>query len=93
MRRKSGPQTGLADPAPYPLRGYRERAPVIPKIKEFAELTLDDGVVLKGYVFVDATARIQDLLNDPTPFFPFIDETDNIHLINKSVIVRARPYD
>jgi hypothetical protein len=39
----------------------------IPKVSEYAELTLTDGTVLSGYVFVDATARIQDLLNDSAP--------------------------
>ena len=39
----------------------------IPKVREYAELTLTDGTVLSGYVFVDATARIQDLLNGSEP--------------------------
>ena len=34
---------------------------------KLAELKLTDGTVLSGYVFVDATARIQDLLNDSAP--------------------------
>jgi len=35
----------------------------IPKIREHAELTLSDGTHLVGHVFIDATSRIQDLLN------------------------------
>lgn len=46
----------------------------VPKVREYAELKLSDGTVLSGYVFVDATARIQDLLNDEAAFMPFIDQ-------------------
>jgi hypothetical protein len=31
---------------------------------------------MNGYVFVDATARIQDLLSGSAPFMPFIDSTE-----------------
>lgn len=65
----------------------------IPKVREYAELTLSDGMVLSGYVFVDATARIQDLLNDNAPFMPFIDNSETVHLINKMAIVRIQPFD
>lgn len=65
----------------------------IPKVREYAELTLSDGMVLSGYVFVDATARIQDLLNDNAPFMPFIDNSETVHLINKMAIIRIQPFD
>lgn len=65
----------------------------IPKIRQHAEITLSDGVTLNGYVFVEATARIQDLLNDPMPFMPFMDETDTVHILNKTAIVRVLPFD
>ena len=65
----------------------------IPKIREYAELSLTDGTVLSGYVFVEATARIQDLLNDSTPFMPFIDQNETVHLVNKRAIVRIQPFD
>ena len=65
----------------------------IPKVREYAELKLSDGTVMSGYVFVDATARIQDLLNDTTPFMPFIDDSETIHLLNKTAIVKVRPFD
>jgi len=48
----------------------------IPKVREYAETTLTDGTVMNGYVFVDATARIQDLLSGSAPFMPFIDSTE-----------------
>ena len=65
----------------------------IPKVREYAELTLTDGTVLSGYVFVDATARIQDILNDSAPFMPFIDNSETVHLVNKIAIVRIQPFD
>jgi hypothetical protein len=65
----------------------------LPKVREYAELKLSDGTVMSGYVFVDATARIQDLLNDSAHFMPFIDDTETIHLLNKAAIVRVRPFD
>ncbi|WP_295799321.1 hypothetical protein [uncultured Microbulbifer sp.] len=54
---------------------------------------MSDGIVLNGYVFVEATSRIQDLLNDGNPFMPFVDDTETVHLLNKTAIVRVVPYD
>lgn len=65
----------------------------IPKLRQYAEITMNDGSVLTGYVFVEATARIQDLLNDNLPFMPFIDGQETVHLINKNAIVRVLPFD
>ena len=65
----------------------------IPKVREYAELKLSDGTIMSGYVFVDATAHIQDLLNDDAAFMPFIDQNETIHLLNKSAIVKIRPFD
>lgn len=65
----------------------------VPKVREYAELKLSDWTVLNGYVFVDATARIQDLLNDEAAFMPFIDQDETIHLLNKAAIVKIRPFD
>ena len=65
----------------------------IPKVQESAEITLADGTVMVGYLFIEATSRIQDVLNSPTPFFPFIDGDGQLHLINKSVVARVRPFD
>lgn len=67
--------------------------PKIPKIRQYAQLRLTDGTEMTGYVFVEATMRIQDLLNGPQPFIPFIDEDDTILLINKTAIVQLRPFD
>jgi hypothetical protein len=67
--------------------------PKVPKVREHAEIVLADGTRMKGYVFVDASLRIQDLLNAPNDFFPFVDEEDVVHLINKRQIAHLRPYD
>lgn len=75
------------------MRAVANMQQKIPKVREYAELTLSDGTVMSGYVFVDATARIQDLLNDEAAFMPFIDQDETIHLLNKAAIVRIRPFD
>lgn len=67
--------------------------PKIPKIRQFAHLTMMNGVVMNGYIFVDATARIQDVLNSATQFIPFVDENEVIHLINKNSISEVLPHD
>lgn len=75
------------------MRTATHFAPKIPKIREYAEIQLSDGSILTGYVFVEATARIQDLLNDSAPFMPFVEEDGTVHLLNKSAIVKVRPFD
>ena len=49
------------------------RMPKIPKVREYVELTLGNDKLLKGYVFIDATSRIQDLLNTDHPFIAVVD--------------------
>ena len=71
----------------------RQEIPRIPKVREYAQIELSDGSVMNGYVFVEATLRIQDVLNSAAPFIPFVDEEDVVHLVNKSAILRVRPYD
>ena len=67
--------------------------PKIPKIREQAEVTMSDGTQMRGYVFIDATSRIQDLLNAPSNFFPFIDERNEMHLLNKLHVSYIKPFD
>lgn len=71
----------------------RQDIPRIPKVREYAQIELSNGSVMNGYVFVEATLRIQDVLNSAAPFIPFVDEEDVVHLVNKSAILRVRPYD
>jgi hypothetical protein len=70
-----------------------QNLPKIPKVREYAELELADGTKMTGYMFVDATSRIQDVLNDEKPYFAFADEDGSVVLINKAAIVRVRPFD
>jgi hypothetical protein len=67
--------------------------PKIPKVREYAEIELADGSKMTGYMFVEATLRIQDVLNDDKAYFAFADEKDQVVLINKAAIVRVRPFD
>ncbi len=69
------------------------RMPKIPKVREYVELVLGDGAILKGHVFIEATMRVQDLLNGDLRFFPFVDEDERIHLVNKDWVRSVRPYD
>lgn len=71
----------------------RQDFPRIPKVREYAQIELNNGSVMNGYVFVEATLRIQDVLNSAAPFIPFVDEEDVVHLVNKSAILKVRPYD
>jgi len=48
--------------------------PKIPKLREYAEIELADGSKMTGHMFVEATTRIQDVLNDDLAYFAFIDE-------------------
>ncbi len=65
----------------------------IPMVRAYAELTLSDGVRLTGHMFVEATTRLQDVLNDERLFFPFISEADGFVLVNKNTVARVRPLD
>lgn len=67
--------------------------PKIPKIREYAQVKMSDGSVLTGYVFVEATSRIQNVLNSATQFIPFVDENEVILLLNKTSIAHLRPFD
>ena len=78
---------------PRPAAGTDRGALRVPKVREYAEIKLDDGQVLTGHVFIDATMRIQDLLNGAEHFFPFIDEHDEVRLINKAAVIQVRPFD
>ena len=50
---------------------------------------------MTGYMFIEATSRIQDILNDDKPYFAFAGEgeDDGVVLINKAAVVRVRPFD
>lgn len=67
--------------------------PKIPKLREYAEIELADGSKMTGHMFVEATTRIQDVLNDDLAYFAFIDEEEHVHLLNKAAVMRVRPFD
>ena len=69
------------------------RFPKVPKVRVHADVSLQDGTQFRGQVFVEATSRIQDVMNSPEPFFPFVDEGGTVHLINKSSVVQLTPHD
>ena len=54
----------------------RQSGSKIPKVQAHDRLTMTDGSVLTGYVFVGATSRIEDFLNGKTQIIPFIDDAD-----------------
>lgn len=66
----------------------------IPKISVEVELTLIDGQVMTGQVFILATQRVLDLLNAVEPFLPFRRQgSGEVILLNKAAIAVARPLD
>ncbi len=69
------------------------RMPQIPKVRVRADVTLSDGTLLDGHVFIEATSRIQDLLNGEEPFFAFVDSDGTLHLINKISVIQVVPHD
>ena len=69
------------------------RFPKVPKVRVHADVSLQDRTQFRGQVFVEATSRIQDVMNSPEPFFPFVDEGGTVHLINKSSVVQLTPHD
>lgn len=69
------------------------RFPRVPKVRVHADVALQNGAQVRGQVFVEATTRIQDLMNSPEPFFPFIDENGTVHLLNKNSVVQLTPHD
>jgi hypothetical protein len=70
-----------------------QKFPKIPKVREYAELELADGTKMTGYMFVEATSRIQDVLNDEKAYFAFAGEDESVVLVNKAAILRVRPFD
>lgn len=57
------------------------------------EIILVDGTPLAGSVFIGLDERIQELLNDPKPFFPLRMNNNDVLLINKSAVAVCKPLD
>jgi hypothetical protein len=77
------------------FQAMADQFPKAPKLKEPVVLLLMDGSVLEGHMFVDATSRIQDVLNSDLLFFP-VQVTDeagetSILILNKAAVRSVRP--
>ena len=70
-----------------------ESGQVTQKVKTEVELTLTDGSVLGGEMFMHADQRVLDLLNDDRRFVPFETFDGAISVINKSVIAKITPLE
>ena len=66
----------------------------IPKITVEVEVSLTDGRRQRGLVYINATQRVIDLMNEPEPFFVFRTEGDDqVLLLNKAAVVAIEPMD
>lgn len=78
------------DTGPTGVQGYQ-----VPRLLRAAELLIADGRVLRGRVFLPATAashtgamRAEEWMNDPQPFFPFLPDGEGSPVIlNKEQLV------
>ncbi len=66
---------------------------VTQKTKTEVELTLTDGSVLAGVLFMHADQRVLDIVNDDRAFIPFEDADGQLTVINKSMIAHIRPME
>lgn len=71
----------------------RDNPHLVPKIRVHAELFMIDGKHLKGEMFIEVTSRIQDVLNGESDFFPFVEESDGLMIVNKNSVERVVPLD
>jgi hypothetical protein len=55
------------------------------------ELVMTDGTALSGSVFIGLDERVQEMLNDPKPFFPLRLENNDVLLINKHLVAICKP--
>jgi hypothetical protein len=73
--------------SPSVLRGSKIRT----KVNVDVELVMLDGTTLSGSVFIGLGDRVQELLNDPKPFFPLRLENKDVLLINKKSVAICKP--
>ena len=57
------------------------------------EIILVDGTPLAGSVFIGLDERVQELMNDPKPFFPLRLANKDMLLINKAAVAVCKPLD
>lgn len=57
------------------------------------DIVLHDGTQVSGNVFLSKEERVQDMLNDPRPFFPVRMPNQEILIINKTAVAVCKPVD
>ena len=76
------------------VHSMSSRKNYVPKIKVHTLILMTDGTELEGSVFIRATQRVQDLLNEPGMFFPLEEtRTGEITLVNKFAFNNIKPLD
>ncbi len=63
------------------------------KTRTEVELTLADGRLLAGVLFMHDDQRVLDIVNDDRAFIPFEDADGQLTVINKSMIAHIRPME
>ena len=66
-------------------------SPIIAKKTLQVTMTLVDGTVLEGSVFLNNDERLLDLLNNGLPFLPVRLEDKRMRMLSKSVIALCDP--
>ncbi len=62
-------------------------------IKTEVELTMTDGSVLYGEMYLCAEQQVLDILNGDRQFLPFEGLDGDVSVINKTAIAKITPYD
>ncbi|WP_416897467.1 MAG: hypothetical protein ACMVY4_18625 [Minwuia sp.] len=72
----------------------QSRKSYVPKVKVQTLILMNDGTELEGSVFIRATQRVLDLMNEPGMFFPLAcSRTGEITLVNKANINNIKPLE
>ena len=64
----------------------------IPMVQTRVLIEFVDGTSVDTHLYMSATGRIQDILNDERLFIP-VDVNGRIELVNKNQIRRVLPHD
>lgn len=79
----------MSAPMPIDARASRIRT----KVNVEVELIMADGAVMNGHMFIGLDQRVQDVLNDPLPFFALRLPGQGILLVNKSMVAACKPME
>lgn len=64
----------------------------IPMVQTRVLIEFTDGTSIDTHLYMSATGRVQDILNDDRLFIP-LDVKGRIELVNKNQIRRVLPHD